>query len=168
MVGSFLAIREQERKIIREAFVDPLVAVAGPTDDIAPPLMSDFVKGNEIVEMFLAAFGEAGALLSFGRKKGISGNIEQAGPALAERTRDLGDIKVVNGEWPRIGFVKRIEESMSRASFLRASAGLGSGICMCIRSVDREVPGCGKSSGKSSSTGWRRRLSKACSSIRLA
>ncbi len=47
VVGVLLRIGKKKREIIGDGFVDPLIAVAGPANDIPPPLVSDLVKWNE-------------------------------------------------------------------------------------------------------------------------
>src|SRR5262249_46222197 len=106
MVGRFLAVREEERKIIRDGFVDPLIAIAGPANDVAPPLMSDFVERNKFPEMLLAHFGEANALLSRGGKKRVCGKIKKPRPALAETAWNLRDTEFVEGKWSAKSFIE--------------------------------------------------------------
>ncbi len=73
------SVGEEQRQIIRDGFVNPLVAIARPCDDVAPPLMRDFMVGNQLGEMFLGGGAQPGALLGFRTQKGIGGNVEQAG-----------------------------------------------------------------------------------------
>ena len=47
----FLGVGEKHGEILRDGFVDPLVTVTGPANDVAPPLMRDFVIGNDFGEM---------------------------------------------------------------------------------------------------------------------
>src|SRR5439155_6643077 len=89
VVRDFLAVRKKKREVGRKCLVDPLIAIVRPSDNISPPLMSDFMKGNEIVKVLLTTGRKSGTLLSFRRKKRISGNIEKSRPALAKRTRNL-------------------------------------------------------------------------------
>ena len=75
MIGVLLAIGKEQRQVIGNGFVDPLIAIRAPTDHVAPPLVSDFVKRNKLGEMFLPAFCEAGALLRRGRQKRKRGEV---------------------------------------------------------------------------------------------
>jgi len=45
-VRILLGVGEKEREILRDGFINPLVAVAGPANDVAPPLMGHFVVRN--------------------------------------------------------------------------------------------------------------------------
>ena len=53
VVRNFLAVRKKKREVGRKCLVDPLIAIVRPSDNISPPLMSDFMKGNEVVKVFL-------------------------------------------------------------------------------------------------------------------
>ena len=66
MLGGFSAVREEQRKIIRDGFIDPLIPVTGPAHDVAPPLMRDFMIGDDIRKCFLPGGRESGAVLRFG------------------------------------------------------------------------------------------------------
>ena len=65
VIGVPFGVGEKQREIISDCFVNPLVAVAFPADHVAPPLMGDFMIGNQLGEVLLARGGESGALLSF-------------------------------------------------------------------------------------------------------
>ena len=68
MIGVLLCVGEEKREILGESLVDPLVAVAGPSNHVAPPLMSNFVEGYKLGVVFLPAGGEPGAFLSLSRQ----------------------------------------------------------------------------------------------------
>ena len=106
VIGIFAGVGEEQREVIGDGFIDPLVVIIGPAHHVAPPLMSSFMKRNNFGEMLLAAAGEAGAALGIGREKRKSGNIEEAGPPLAKRSGNLGDAKSAEGERAAEGFVE--------------------------------------------------------------
>ena len=89
MVRNFLAVRKKKREVGRKCLVDPLIAIVRPSDNISPPLMSDFMKGNEVVKVFLTRRRKPGTLLSFRRKERIGGKIEKSRPALTKRAGNL-------------------------------------------------------------------------------
>src|SRR5262249_10843246 len=88
-IRRLLAVRKEQGHVIGACFINPLVAITGPSHNISPPLMSNFVKGNEFAEVLLALAAESDFLLSGLGQKGISREIEQTWPALAEASRDL-------------------------------------------------------------------------------
>ena len=106
VIGIFAGVGEEQREIIGDGFINPLVVIIGPAHHIAPPLMSGFVKGNNFAEMLLAAAGKSGAALGIGGEKRKGGDIQQAWPALAKRSGDLGNAESVEGEGAAVGFVK--------------------------------------------------------------
>ena len=63
-MSSWDGVREQERVVTGDGFAKPLVVVTGPADNVAPPLMSDLVEGNDVGELFLSGSVEASAFLS--------------------------------------------------------------------------------------------------------
>src|SRR6266478_805050 len=105
-VRILLGVGEKQREILRDGFINPLVAVAGPANDVAPPLMSHFVVRNQFGEVFLPGRTESGALLRFGGQEGIRGNVKQAGPALRKSPRNLRDAQDTEGERAAERFVK--------------------------------------------------------------
>src|SRR6266403_4809479 len=68
--------------------------------------MRNFVIRNQLGEVFLAGGGQPSALLGFGRQEGIGGNVEQAGPALPEGSRNRRDVEVMERKGTAEGFVK--------------------------------------------------------------
>src|SRR5579863_9913167 len=106
MVGALLRISKEQRKIVGDGLVDPLVAIGVPADDIAPPLMRDFVERYEFGEVLLSVFRESGPLLGLRGQIGIGGEIKQSGPALAEATRDLRHAQFLKRERTTERFVK--------------------------------------------------------------
>jgi hypothetical protein len=68
--------------------------------------VSNLVKGNEVVKVFLTAGRKAGAPLGFRRKEGIGGEVEKARPALAEGSGNLRNAELTNGKWPGVGFIE--------------------------------------------------------------
>ncbi len=82
VIRVLLGVGEEQGEIICDGFVNPLVAVARPGDDVAPPLVRDFVIRDQLRKVLLAGSAQPGPLLGFRTQEGISGNIEQAGPAL--------------------------------------------------------------------------------------
>src|SRR5258707_5318128 len=112
-VGVFLAIGKQQRQIIGDGLIDPLIAVVAPADDIAPPLVRHFVKRNELCEMLLPGVRQAGAALRGGRQERKGGKIQQAGPALPERAGDLRDAKFLEPK----GSAERFVEANGRVDF---------------------------------------------------
>ena len=102
-VGIFLRVGKKKSEIIGDGFVDPLIAIAGPADDIPPPLVSDFVKGNDSSEEFLGGGVEAGALLGFGREERVSGEVKKSRPALAEGAGDLRNAEMT--KWKGAGIL---------------------------------------------------------------
>jgi hypothetical protein len=101
-----LAVGEQYREIAGQSLINPLIAIAGPSDDVAPPLMGDFMKRNQIVKVFLTARGKAGELLSGCRKKRVGREIEQARPTLAKAAGNLGDTQLPGRKRTGIRLVK--------------------------------------------------------------
>ena len=99
-------VGEKQREIIGDGFVDPLIAVARPSDNVSPPLVSNFVKWHELAEMFLAAAGEAGTALYIRGQKRVGGNVKEPGPALPESSGNLGDAEITKGKRAAVGFVK--------------------------------------------------------------
>ena len=106
VIRVFWLSANSRRKIAGHGFIDPLIAIAGPADDVAPPLVRDFVKGNQIVEVFLTTGGKSGALLRFRGKKRIGGKVEQPRPALAKSSGDLRDAELANRKRPGESFVE--------------------------------------------------------------
>src|SRR5215467_13951681 len=94
------AICKKQREIVGDGFVNPLIAIAGPANHVAPPLMRYFVIGNQLREMFLAGGAESRALLRLRRKKRKRGNVKKARPALSERSGNLRNAQIVKGKWP--------------------------------------------------------------------
>src|SRR5260370_29527595 len=88
-------VGEKQREIVSDGFVNPLIAVACPADQVAPPLVGDFMIGNQLCEVLLTRGGESRALLSFRGQKGKSGKVEQARPTLAEGSGNLRDAEIV-------------------------------------------------------------------------
>src|SRR5712692_6628487 len=95
VIGVPFCVSEKEREVISDSFVNPLVAVACPADHVAPPLVGDFMIGNQLGEVLLTRGGESRALLSFRGQKGKSGKVEQARPTLAEGSGNLRDAEIV-------------------------------------------------------------------------
>ncbi len=91
-------IGKKQREIVGDGFVDPLIAITGPANDIPPPLVRSFMKGNNLAKEFLAVRVEASAPLGFGRKEGVSGNVEESRPALPEGAGNLRDPEVTKRE----------------------------------------------------------------------
>src|SRR5215831_8946084 len=91
------------------------------------------------MKMFLAADGQAGALLLGGRKKGVSGQVKQAGPALAETPRNLGNVELFD----RKGTGKRLVKTNRRVDI-----------------AGKLLEGCGGTRGRKRQAemrwGWRR------------
>src|SRR4029077_6330598 len=106
MIGVLLAVGKKERQVVGDGFVDPLIAIGAPANNVAPPLMSHFVKGHQLREMLLPACGEPGALLRRGRKEGKRGDVKKSGPALSEGSRDLGNAELLEGKRPAVIFVE--------------------------------------------------------------
>src|SRR5438067_13171467 len=106
MFGIAPAIGKEQREIVRDGLVNPLVAITRPADDVAPPLMRNFVIGDELREMLLAAGTKPGALLRFRRKKRKRGNVQESRPALAKSSWNLRDAQIVEGKWSGEGLVK--------------------------------------------------------------
>ena len=64
------------------------------------------MERHQLAEMFLSAAGKAGTALDVGRQKRVGGDIEEAGPALAESSGNLRDAEIVKRERAAVGFVK--------------------------------------------------------------
>src|SRR5258708_20395173 len=109
VVWILLGVSEEQGEIICDGFINPLIPVARPCDDITPPLVRHFVIRNQLRKVLLAGGVQPGTLLGFGTQEGIGGNIEQAGPALPEGSGNLRNAKVV--EWK--GPAERSEEHTS-------------------------------------------------------
>ncbi len=86
--------------------------------------MGNFMEGDNIGEVLLAAEVKASAFLSLLRKKREGGEIEEAGPTLAEGSGNLRNVKAVEGERAavefvetdgRINFTSKLLESVGRA-----------------------------------------------------
>jgi len=160
--SGFSWCRRRARQIVCYGFVNPLVAVARPRDDVAPPLMRNFVIRNQLGEVFLAGGGESCALLGFGRQEGIGGNVEQAGPALPEGSRNRRDVEVMEGK----GTAECFRKNGSRNRFLcqvasRASAGLGEGVGGSTKRPVAAEP------NRTGGRGMRRRLERTGASANL-
>src|SRR5208337_725334 len=106
VVRIFLRIGKKKREIIGDGLVDPLVAVAGPANDISPPLVSHFVKRNNLREEFLTGRVEAGTLLGCWRQERIGGDIEESRPALPEGAGNLRDAELAKWEGAGILFAE--------------------------------------------------------------
>ena len=106
LVGVFLRVGKEKGEIAGDGFVDPLIAIAGPADHVAPPLMGNFVKGNDIRKKLLAGGRESGALLSFLGKEGECGEVEKSRPALTKRAGNLRDAEMMEREGSRISFIE--------------------------------------------------------------
>ena len=118
----FLRVRKQERVVAGDSFAEPLVVITGPADDVAPPLMGDFVEGNDVSELFLAGGGQASAFLGLLGKKRKCGEIEKARPALSEGSGNLRNTEVMKGEWAGELFVE-MDGGINLASKLFQSVG---------------------------------------------
>ncbi len=68
--------------------------------------MRNFVIRNQFGVVLLSGDGESRALLGFGGQEGISGNVEQAGPALCKGSRNLRDAEVMERKRTAECFVK--------------------------------------------------------------
>ena len=64
------------------------------------------MERNDISEMFLAGSVKTGAFLGLRRKKGIGGEIEKAGPALAKGAGNLGNTQAMKRKGAAIKFIK--------------------------------------------------------------
>src|SRR5579884_162133 len=94
VIGAFLAVRKEQGEIVGERLINPLIAIARPADYVSPPLVSDFVEGHQLAEVLLRAGGKPRAQLGLRGQEGIGRKIEQAGPALTERSRNLGNAQL--------------------------------------------------------------------------
>ncbi len=106
VLGWLSAVREEQRKIVCDGLIDPLIPVAGPTDDVAPPLVGDLMIRDDIRKRLLPCGRESGAVLRFRGQERKRGEIEQARPALAESARNLRDTQRAEGERAAECFVK--------------------------------------------------------------
>src|SRR5271170_53919 len=106
MLGRFSALRKEKREVVGEGLVDPLIPVAGPADNVAPPLMGDFVIRDDVSKGFLAGGGESRAILRFGGQERKCRNVKQAGPPLAESAGNLRDAQRAIRKRPAEIFVK--------------------------------------------------------------
>src|SRR5260370_7364843 len=95
-----MAVGKQECQVVRQPLVDPLIAIAGPSHHVAPPLMRHFMKWNQVVEMFLAGFGEAGALLGIGWKERVCGKIQKPRPTLPKTPEHLKTASLLQTNHP--------------------------------------------------------------------
>ena len=68
--------------------------------------MRYFVIRDQLSVMFLAGSTQAGALLGFRRQKGIRGDVEEAGPALPESSRNLRNAEIMKRKRAAERFVK--------------------------------------------------------------
>lgn len=101
-----LGVGEEQGEITGDGLVDPLVAVGRPANDVAPPLMGDFVEGHEVGKKLLAGDGDTDAFLGFVGQERKGGEIEQARPALAEGAGNLRNAEILEGKRAGIDFVK--------------------------------------------------------------
>src|SRR4051794_26970477 len=106
MVGVLLVVGKEQSEIVGDGFIDPLIAVSAPANYVAPPLMGHFVKGDQLGEVFLTAFGKSGTLLGGGRQKRKGGDVEKAGPTLAKCSGNLRYAELLEGERAHIIFVE--------------------------------------------------------------
>ena len=106
VIRILVAVGEHQRQITGDGFIDPLIAIAGPTHDVAPPLMGHFVKGHELREMLLARGGKSRLALRFRGEIGIGREVQQTGPTLPEASRNLRDAQRVKRKRPAECFVK--------------------------------------------------------------
>src|SRR5467141_1277073 len=106
VIRIFLGVGEKQGEIICDGFINPLVAVARPCDDVAPPLMCDLMVRNKFRKTLLGGGAQASTLLSFRTQKGIGGNIEQAGPTLPKGSGNLRNAEVVEWEGPAECLIK--------------------------------------------------------------
>jgi len=149
LVGIFLGVGEEEGEVAGNGFVNPLIAIAGPADDVAPPLMSDFVKRNNLGIEFLVGGVEAGAALDVGREKRKGGEVEKAGPALSESAGNLRNAEAAKGKGSGKLFVEmdrgidgagELFEGVGRAGGVgRGFDGSGAGIVRGVRGKGREL-----------------------------
>lgn len=49
-LGGIVLLQDEERRVVGEAFGDPLIVIAVPEDQVAPPLMRGFVDQDLAVE----------------------------------------------------------------------------------------------------------------------
>src|SRR6185437_14969452 len=106
MAIALLRVGEEQCEVVGDGLVDPLVAIGTPSDDVAPPLVSHFVNGDEVGEMLLGDVGKSDPMLSLGGQIGIGRKVQESWPALAERAGNLRDIQLLEREWSAEGFVK--------------------------------------------------------------
>ena len=88
----FLVIPELNVEIsgkLGEAFGEPLVVIALPAHAVAPPLVGTFMGAEEITDSSLVLDAKGVALS--GVQKSKPREIEEAGPALAVGTSNIGD-----------------------------------------------------------------------------
>ena len=106
VLGIAAGIRKEQREVVGDGFVNPLVAITGPANHITPPLMRDLMIRKQLGKVFLAGRCQSGALLRFRREKGERRNVKEAGPTLTKGSGNLRDAEIAKGEWPGIGFVE--------------------------------------------------------------
>src|SRR5260370_36386342 len=106
MVLSLLRVRELQREIFGNSFIDPLIFIRGPAYQVAQPLVSDFVEWHNIREERPARRAQPGAVLGFVGQERICGEIQQARPSLAETAGNLRDAKSMERERAGVEFIK--------------------------------------------------------------
>src|SRR5437879_6230747 len=52
-VRGLLAVGKQQRQVIRQTLINPLIAIAAPAHDVSPPLMSYLMERHQLGEMLL-------------------------------------------------------------------------------------------------------------------
>src|SRR5690242_6600882 len=124
-------VRKKQREIVGDSLVNPLVAIAGPADDVAPPLMRNFVIRNKLREMLLAAGAETSPLLRFRRKKRKRGNVQEPRPTLAEGSGNLRNAQIVKGKGAGEGLVEMDRRINLLSELLQGIGGTGRGPRKC-------------------------------------
>ena len=127
--------------------------------------------GTSSVKCSWPIVGESGTMLSFGGQVGIGGEIKQPGPALAEGAGNLRDAQFLEREWAAERFVEtnglfdlaaELFEGIGRTRRRRGDLHHAS------RLLRPSAPKAGRAEGASGAFAASRRLSRACSSWRLA
>src|ERR1051326_6693109 len=106
MAGAPLFVREQQSQVVRDGFINPLIAIGTPTHNVAPPLVSHFMKGHEFRELFLGVFRNSRALLRRRRQERERRKIQKPWPSLAKGSWNLRNAQLLERKRSAERFVK--------------------------------------------------------------
>ena len=99
MRAGLFRVGAHQGDIVCKSFADPLIPIVVPADHVAPPLVGDFVVGNDGIEGFLRVVAHSGVLLRDDRQERKRGQVEKSGKSLPHVSRELRHDQLVKRKW---------------------------------------------------------------------